>query len=149
MVDHIHMTDERRKLELKLAKKNKIRELWNVCTRGYRMVTLGAMITEEGTVIQLTSDLDFVDMIISEFGAMLPLTRPHGLLLKFAEEREVIRLKMEKEKLLDEEARKEKYEQICLGKETSSSILDDARLILAIGLNGTSSGLVPFHRYYL
>ncbi len=143
MVERIHRQDELRTLRRKFNKKLRMRYRWNPCTRGYRMLKLGAIVTEEGVSIQLTSDLDFIDMIISPFGAMLPLTTPPGLFLKFAEEREAVRLQKLEEQRNREEERAMEYERIKQSV-SSGSLADDARLILAIGYNGMQF-YVPCH----
>ena len=135
IVDRIHRSDERTSMEFKFEKLSKIRSKWNICTIGYKMRKLGANVSEDGAASQLTSDLEFSDIHISEFGEMRSLTVPTGLFLKFAEEKEDIRLQIIEDQCAYEEKRAEEYEKICVGT-SSGTAAADAKMIMAVALHG-------------
>ena len=137
MVEKIHKDDEVKHLTKRLERVEKKRSVWNVSTKGYRMVSLGVNETEDGTIIQLITDIDFTDMIISEFGSMLSLSAPTGLFLKFAEEREAIRLDNEAKLKLKQDQYDSTLAKLSVkGGRPGDTAMDNARLVFAMGLNG-------------
>lgn len=101
------------------------------------MSKMGVNEGKNGEVRQLITDVDYCSngILISEFGGMFAKVIPPGLRLMHAEEREVQRLQRLENERIAAEQRASEYAKLKYG--TGNSMVDDARLILALARNGT------------
>ena len=112
--------------EEKIAKnkiKKAMRAVWNISTKGFKMRPLMKQENEDGELINTVSDMDVMDMIVSQTGHVLGVMTLPGTFEKHEKEREDVRL-------IEEE--RQKMEEI----ERNRPLADKARIIIALARNG-------------